>query len=102
MTELQEQLRDVMFYLEAKEKLEASDEVTQQELQEGQIVVQSSSAVSSAAPSGSGRKPRKKGRWLIKSIECIFWSSSKVQRLIVTSVFCYNRSYVIFGFQLLS
>lgn len=62
MTELQEQLRDLMFYLEAKEKLETSDEVTQQELQEGSIVVQSSSAMSSATPSGSGRKPRKKGR----------------------------------------
>jgi len=69
MTELQEQLRDLMFYLEAKEKLETSDEVTQQELQEGSIVVQSSSAMSSATPSGSGRKPRKKGRWLISRLK---------------------------------
>ena len=57
MAELQEQLRDVMFYIDAKQKLQATDEVTQQEIEDSQIVVQPGPQ----ATAGS-KKPRKKGR----------------------------------------
>ena len=53
--DLQEQLRDVMFYLEAQQKLSKTTEVSQEELQEGQIVM---------GPQGgaTGKTRRKKGR----------------------------------------
>lgn len=39
MKELQEQVRDLMFYLETQKKVEASPEDTKQELQKGHVVV---------------------------------------------------------------
>lgn len=39
ITELREQLRDVMFYLEAQEKLSKTADVSQEEIQEGQVIV---------------------------------------------------------------
>lgn len=54
--DLQEQLRDIMFYLEAQQKIAKESNETQQEIQEGHIVVGAPSA------SHSGKKGRKKGR----------------------------------------
>ena len=55
--DLQEQLRDVMFYLEAQQKLSSTTEVSQEEIQEGQVIV------GAAAGGGKGtKKGRKKGR----------------------------------------
>lgn len=62
ISEIQDQLRDVMFYLDAKNKLESTDEVTQQEIQEGQIVVQPNTSASAGPSGGGSRKGRKKGR----------------------------------------
>lgn len=55
--ELREQLRDLMFFLEAKQTLATTTEATQQEIQEGQIIVQSPTASGHA-----GKKGRKKTR----------------------------------------
>lgn len=57
MHELQEQVRDLMFYLETQKKVEASPEDTRQELQKGHVVVPQPSATPSATPS---RKHKKK------------------------------------------
>ena len=54
MKELQEQVRDLMFYLETQKKVEASPEDTRQELQGGQLVLP---PTHSATPS---RKHKKK------------------------------------------
>ena len=65
MADLREQLRDVMFYLEAGQKLASSTEVTQDELQQGHVVLGESpqqGASGGAGGAASGRKPRKKGR----------------------------------------
>lgn len=62
VAELQDQLRDVMFYLDAKDKLEASEDVTQEELQEGQIVVQPAPSASVGPSSERRKKQRKKAR----------------------------------------
>ena len=55
MKELQEQVRDLMFYLETQKKVEASPEDTRQELQKGHVVVPA--ATPSTTPS---RKHKKK------------------------------------------
>ena len=58
IAELRDQLRDLMFYLEAKQTLATTTEATQQEIQAGQIIVQSPTT------SGQGgKKSRKKTRW---------------------------------------
>ena len=57
MKEMQEQVRDLMFYLETKKKVEESPNSTRQELQEGQLVVP---ATAPAASSVTPRKTRKK------------------------------------------
>ncbi|XP_064612632.1 LOW QUALITY PROTEIN: BRCA1-associated protein-like [Liolophura sinensis] len=57
--ELREQLRDVMFYLEAQQKLSSTKEVSQTEIQEGQIIV---GAAAEESPSPRGKRGRKKGR----------------------------------------
>ena len=57
IAELQDQLRDLMFYLEAKQTLATTTEATQQEIQAGQIIVQPPTT------SGQGgKKSRKKTR----------------------------------------
>ena len=55
MKELQEQLRDIMFYLEAQQKISAESTETRQEIQEGQIFV-------GATGGQATKKGRKKGR----------------------------------------
>ncbi len=57
MKEMQEQVRDLMFYLETQKKVEDSPDGTRQELQEGQVVVPPSAMASSSV---TPRKPRKK------------------------------------------
>ena len=57
MDELREQLRDVMFYLEAGQKLSTSADVTQEEIQGAQVVVGAS-----PSPTASSKRTRKKGR----------------------------------------
>ena len=47
MKELQEQVRDLMFYLETQKKVEASPEDTRQELRGGQLVLPTHSATPS-------------------------------------------------------
>lgn len=56
MKELQEQVRDLMFYLETQKKVEASPEETRQELQKGHVVLPPA-APASTTPS---RKHKKK------------------------------------------
>uniref|UniRef100_A0A0B7A5Q6 BRCA1-associated protein n=1 Tax=Arion vulgaris TaxID=1028688 RepID=A0A0B7A5Q6_9EUPU len=55
IAELRDQLRDVMFYLEAQQKLTNSTGVSQEEIQGSQVIVGAA-----AAPSHSGKKTRKK------------------------------------------
>lgn len=57
MKELQEQVRDLMFYLETQKKIADSPEDTRQEIQEGHLVVTQGAVGSSVTPS---RKQRKK------------------------------------------
>jgi BRCA1-associated protein len=61
MAELQDQLRDVMFFLEAKQTLSSNQDVTQAEIQEGQILVQASPEGAAGGTSG-GRKSKRKPR----------------------------------------
>ncbi|OWF44883.1 BRCA1-associated protein-like [Mizuhopecten yessoensis] len=56
--ELREQLRDVMFYLEAQQQLASTTAVSQEEIQEGQVVV----GATGSAPSPSHKRGRKKDR----------------------------------------
>ena len=60
MSELRDQLRDLMFFLEAKDTLATTSSATQQEIQEGRIIVQSNEA--SGTPSSANKKPRTKKR----------------------------------------
>ncbi|XP_054719594.1 BRCA1-associated protein-like [Uloborus diversus] len=53
--DLQEQVRDLMFYFDAKDKLQDVPNVSSQEIQEGQIVIEEASGISTEAA-----KPRKK------------------------------------------
>lgn len=52
--DLQEQMRDLMFYLDAKEKISSSSNEVQQEMQEGTIIV--------GAPGPSGTPTHKQRR----------------------------------------
>jgi len=67
ISEIQEQLRDVMFYLETQQKINHLPAETRQEIQEGQInIAVASSASSSAGGTGkpSSRRGRgKRGKW---------------------------------------
>lgn len=61
ITEIQEQLRDVMFYLEAQQKINHLPAEARQEIQEGQInIAMAASAGSSAG--GTGKPSSRKGR----------------------------------------
>ncbi|XP_016058566.1 PREDICTED: BRCA1-associated protein [Miniopterus natalensis] len=62
ITEIQEQLRDVMFYLEAQQKINHLPAETRQEIQEGQINIAMASASSPPSSGGSGKLPSRKGR----------------------------------------
>ncbi len=66
IAELQEQLRDVMFYLETQQQIDRMPADTRQEIQEGQINIASAPAAPQPGPSAhstgklSGRKGRSK------------------------------------------
>ncbi|XP_017398129.1 BRCA1-associated protein isoform X5 [Cebus imitator] len=62
ITEIQEQLRDVMFYLETQQKINHLPAEARQEIQEGQINIPMASASSPASSGGSGKLPSRKGR----------------------------------------
>ncbi|XP_034646704.1 BRCA1-associated protein [Trachemys scripta elegans] len=61
ITEIQEQLRDVMFYLETQQKINHLPAETRQEIQEGQINIAVASSASSPA-GGMGKPPSRRGR----------------------------------------
>ncbi|KAK7480039.1 hypothetical protein BaRGS_00028676, partial [Batillaria attramentaria] len=56
ISELRDQLRDVMFYLEAQDKLANTADVSQEEIQDGQVIV----GAAASSPSSSARRGRKK------------------------------------------
>ncbi|CAC5377539.1 BRAP [Mytilus coruscus] len=58
INELREQLRDVMFYLEAQQKLSSATEISQEEIQDGKVIVGASGNTSSPI----SRRGRKKDR----------------------------------------
>ncbi|KAB0392468.1 hypothetical protein E2I00_006819 [Balaenoptera physalus] len=62
ITEIQEQLRDVMFYLETQQKINHLPAETRQEIQEGQINIAMASASSPPSSGGSGKLSSRKGR----------------------------------------
>lgn len=62
ITEIQEQLRDVMFYLEAQQKINHLPAETRQEIQEGQINIAMAAAPSPPTSGNSGKLPSRKGR----------------------------------------
>lgn len=64
IAELQEQLRDVMFYLETQQQISRMPAETRQEIQEGQINIAAAPASSTPGPSahGSGKTGSRKGR----------------------------------------
>ena len=51
-------MRDVMFYLEAQDRLQNCTDVSQKEIEEGQVVVEPAPA----GAMGTSKKHRKKGR----------------------------------------
>ena len=51
-----------MFFLEAKDTLATASSATQQEIQEGRIIVQSNASEASGTPAGANKKPRTKRR----------------------------------------
>ncbi|NWI56385.1 BRAP protein, partial [Calyptomena viridis] len=61
ISELQEQLRDVMFYLETQNKINHLPAETRQEIQEGQINIAMASSASSSTV-GTGRPSSRRGR----------------------------------------
>uniref|UniRef100_A0A3Q2R148 BRCA1-associated protein n=1 Tax=Fundulus heteroclitus TaxID=8078 RepID=A0A3Q2R148_FUNHE len=62
ITELQEQLRDVMFYLETQQKIEQLSSEARTEIQEGHIDIPASQSCSDGAGPSSGRGRRGRGR----------------------------------------
>jgi len=62
MSELRDQLRDLMFFLEAKDTLATASDATQQEIQEGRIIVQPSGSDATGTPAAANKKPRTKRR----------------------------------------
>nr|DBA23213.1 TPA: hypothetical protein GDO54_014148 [Pyxicephalus adspersus] len=59
IVEMQEQLRDVMFYLEAQRKINQMPEDTRQEIQDGQINI---AVASSSSPQTSGKSRKGRGK----------------------------------------
>ena len=60
--ELRDQLRDLMFTLEAKDTLASVAGATQQEIQEGQIIVQSPGAEAGSSSTPTNKKGRSRKR----------------------------------------
>lgn len=61
ISEIQEQLRDVMFYLETQQKINHLPAETRQEIQEGQINIAVASSASSSTGS-TGKPSSRRGR----------------------------------------
>lgn len=61
ISEIQEQLRDVMFYLETQQKINHLPAETRQEIQEGQINIAMASSASTPA-GGTGKPSSRRGR----------------------------------------
>ncbi|NXB53481.1 BRAP protein, partial [Leucopsar rothschildi] len=61
ISEIQEQLRDVMFYLETQQKINHLPAETRQEIQEGQINIAVASSASSST-AGTGKPSSRRGR----------------------------------------
>ena len=59
IAELREQLRDILFHLEAQRKVESSAPEAKDELQAGQIVVPEGATGSSSAAKGRKKKSNK-------------------------------------------
>lgn len=59
IVEMQEQLRDVMFYLEAQRKINQMPEDARQEIQDGQINI---AVASSSSPQTSGKSRKGRGK----------------------------------------
>ena len=59
LTELKEQLRDIMFYVEGQQKLAEAKDVTQEEIQESQVIV----GAAAPSPQTQAKRTRKKNRW---------------------------------------
>ncbi|ESO93398.1 hypothetical protein LOTGIDRAFT_206528 [Lottia gigantea] len=57
--DLKEQLRDVMFYLEAQQKLSNTTELSQEEIQDGHVIVGASASTSQSGKKGNGRKKQR-------------------------------------------
>lgn len=55
-----------MFFLEAKNTLAATSGATQEEIQQGQIIVQSAGADASASNTSSSKKSRSRKRWILR------------------------------------
>jgi len=51
-----------MFFLEAKDTLATASDATQQEIQEGRIIVQPSGSDATGTPAAANKKPRTKRR----------------------------------------
>jgi hypothetical protein len=62
IAELRDQLRDVMFFLEAKNTLAATAGATQEEIQQGHIIVQSPAADGSTSSTPTNKKSRSRKR----------------------------------------
>ena len=62
LSELRDQLRDLMFFLEAKDTLATASSATQQEIQEGRIIVQPNASEASGTPASANKKPHTKRR----------------------------------------
>ncbi|KAG9342543.1 hypothetical protein JZ751_015922 [Albula glossodonta] len=62
ITELQDQLRDVMFYLETQQQINQMPADARQEIQEGQINIASAPSQPGPSPSATGKLGSRKGR----------------------------------------
>lgn len=62
ITEIQEQLRDVMFYLETQQQISHLPAETRQEIQEGQINIAMASAPNPPSSGAGGKLQSRKGR----------------------------------------
>ncbi|XP_039628127.1 BRCA1-associated protein isoform X1 [Polypterus senegalus] len=60
--ELQEELRDVMFYLQTQQQIDQMPADTRQEIQEGQINIAVATSSASVAPGGNSKLSARKGR----------------------------------------
>lgn len=60
IAELKSQLKDIMFYLDAQSKIAESKDVTKEEIDQSQLVIQQNQATGSTAEGQSRRGKKKK------------------------------------------